>query len=238
MINRWSIYIDVEGFSKIYKENEGKAHYGVSLLASHIYNFGNKVYNDEFNSLFAHQLGDGFVIVSLNNEKNIDSALLAAITLMRLMLVKGYMTKAAISIGNFADVMACYPKFIQDEYYKNEIIKIGHGVLRVFPVMGSALINSWKLLDKTPSGPKLTLDFSLKENVKLDGLIYGESNNKFIEINWLHSKLIALEKIGKILDYTEISNINFLKIRFEDYLENNDLSFNWSNNARKILKIN
>lgn len=237
-MNRWSIYIDIEGFSKLYKGSEGKAHYGIGCLASHIYNLGKNIYNGEFNPLFVHQLGDGFVIVSLNNEKDIDRSIIVTITLMRLMLISGYMTKASISIGDFADVVGCYPKFIQDEYYKNETIRIGHGVLRIFPVMGSALINSWKLLNKSASGPNLTLDKYLKENVKLDGLIYGESTDEFIEINWLHSKLEDLEKIGRALDYTEITNINFLKIRFEDYIKNNDLPIHWFNNANKILNAN
>ena len=234
-MNRWSIYIDIEGFSYFYKANQGKAFQSVGLLINHIYNLGKKVYNGETNSLFVHQLGDGFVIVSLNGAQDINNAIIIAITLMRLLLVNSYMTPAAISIGDFSDVVGCYPKQIQDEYHKEETIRIGHGVLRIFPVTGSSLINSWKLLSSSNSGPLLSLDSELFKFVNIAGLIILESNERITEIDWLNSKINEIEKIGKILEYQEISNNNFLRIRFSDYLKENKLSEKWLKSASKML---
>src|SRR3546814_15908089 len=59
---RWSIWIDIEGFSKLW-EDGGLALAGLRALMSGIYAIGNKVYTDDGDRLFAHQFGDGFVIV-------------------------------------------------------------------------------------------------------------------------------------------------------------------------------
>jgi len=154
---------------------------------------------------------------------------------MRLMLINGHMTKAAISIGDFADIVGCYPKNIQKEYQENETIKIGHGVLRIFPVMGGALINSFKLLAKSNSGPNLSLDSKLKEYVKLPKLKYLEENDKLIEIDWLKSDVDELVNIGKELNNEEIVNHAFMLIRFKEYLEQNKLPEVWVKNAKKLL---
>lgn len=232
---RWSVFIDVEGFSKIYEEKEGRAYHSVGSLINYIYEIGTKIYNDEYNSLFVHQMGDGFVIVSLNDPQDIDNAIIIAISLMRLMLINGHMTKSAISIGDFADIVGCYPKQIQKEYQANETIRIGHGVLRIFPVMGGALINSYKLLSKSNSGPNLSLDIRLKEYVKLTGLKYGEEYNNLIEIDWINSDIEKLVNIGRVLNYEEIFNKAFLKIRFQNYLEENNLPESWVENAKNLL---
>lgn len=69
----WAIYIDIEGFSKIFvKISPVRAISLLGKLMSSIYLIGDKIYPNDSERLFAHQFGDGFLIVSDFPEKNLE----------------------------------------------------------------------------------------------------------------------------------------------------------------------
>ncbi len=61
-MERWAIHIDIEGFSATY-ENSAQGLYSLQALMEGIYFIGNKWRPDPPERIFAHQLGDGFIIV-------------------------------------------------------------------------------------------------------------------------------------------------------------------------------
>lgn len=64
-MQRWAIYIDIEGTSKIYKHNEVQFFASVNALLDGICRIGSQVYPESPNRLFVHQAGgDGFFIIS------------------------------------------------------------------------------------------------------------------------------------------------------------------------------
>lgn len=144
---RWSIWIDIEGFSKLW-EDGGLALAGLRALMSGIYAIGNKVYTDDGDRLFAHQFGDGFVIVGDFHEEALDRCVAIAVALMRHVATSGCLARAAVAEGDFADYSGCWPKEIRQEIadlQSNDTVSLGSGIMTLLPVMGTALINANKL---------------------------------------------------------------------------------------------
>jgi hypothetical protein len=144
---RWSIWIDIEGFSKLW-EDGGRALAGLRALMSGIYAIGNKVYTDDGDRLFAHQFGDGFVIVGDFHEEALDRCVAIAVVLMRHVTTSGCLARAAVAEGDFADYSGCWPKEIRQEIanlQSDDTVSLGSGIMTLLPVMGTALINPNKL---------------------------------------------------------------------------------------------
>ena len=144
---RWSIWIDIEGFSKLW-EDDGLALAGLCALMSGIYAIGNKVYTDDGDRLFAHQFGDGFVIVGDFHEEALNRCVAIAVALMRHVATSGCLARAAVAKGDFADYSGCWPKEIRRELanlQSDDTVSLGSGIMTLLPVMGTALINANKL---------------------------------------------------------------------------------------------
>jgi hypothetical protein len=162
----WGISIDIEGFSKNYEYSEKRKTFAIlalSELMSAIIQIGRKCFpgNAATNfseRLFAHQFGDGFVICSDYPEVDISRALSIAVALMRHMMLKGFVTKAAISSGDMSDIKGCYPNPVREAH--DEPIDLGMGLMTIIPVMGTALTKSHKLA-AAHSGAVLIVDRGL-----------------------------------------------------------------------------
>ncbi len=154
----WSVYIDIEGFGTRYGQTTMAALVPLNALMEGIYLIGSKKYNDDVNRLFAHQFGDGFVIVSCFKEEKLDRATSIAIALLRHVLASGGLAKASISEGGFSNIKSCYPRAVTDN--ENEgVVMLGAGLMTIIPVMGTALINAVAVDKRSPSGSLLTIDF-------------------------------------------------------------------------------
>jgi len=144
---RWSIWIDIEGFSSIWgKGNLAIA--GLRTLMSGIFAIGSQAYTDDGKRIFAHQFGDGFVIVGDFHEAALDRCAAIAVVLMRHVATSGCVARAAIAEGDFADYSGCWPGEIRQEIadlQSNDTVRLGSGIMTLLPVMGTALINANKL---------------------------------------------------------------------------------------------
>ena len=83
---RWSVFIDIEGFSSIFKANSARAlgllawlTRGLYLIAAHHPRKGEE-------RLCVHQMGDGFVVVSDYPEPDLSRPISIAISLMQYLL--------------------------------------------------------------------------------------------------------------------------------------------------------
>src|SRR5215475_12045562 len=152
---RWSIYIDLEGFGHLYGK-EDQALLSLGELMEGIFRVGCNCYPESPDRLFAHQLGDGFVIVSEFPETNLDRPIAVAIALLRHVAQSGRFAKAAVSEGQFADIRSCYPASVLAAASSNHV-RLGRGVMTIFPVMGTALIRAFLVAKSCPSGPLLAV---------------------------------------------------------------------------------
>ncbi|WP_141246963.1 hypothetical protein [Halomonas salipaludis] len=223
MDKRWSIYIDIEGFGARYDQTMA-ALLPLNALMEGIYLVGSKKYDDDVNRLFAHQFGDGFVIVSCFEEEKLDRATSIAIALMRHVLASGGLAKASISEGGFSDIKSCNPKPVTDNEHDG-IVSIGGGLMTIIPVMGTALINAVSVDKRSPSGSLLTIDSTNKDRISFNFQSNGIENNLH-SINWL---------IGEHDLVNEILAESGLKIQPEEervktlkkYIKDNKLKPNW-----------
>ncbi|TLF45097.1 hypothetical protein FEI13_18440 [Halomonas urmiana] len=182
MDKRWSIYIDIEGFGARYDQTM-VALLPLNALMEGIYLVGSKKYNDDVDRLFAHQFGDGFVIVSCFEEEKLDRATSIAIALMRHVLASGGLAKASISEGGFSDIKSCYPNSVTDNEHDG-VVSIGAGLMTIIPVMGTALINAVSVDKRSPSGSLLTIDSGNKDRISSSFQLNRIENNLH-SINWL-----------------------------------------------------
>lgn len=192
--HRWSIYIDVEGFSHIYEEDQTRALSALSGLMDAIHRIASKVYTNSPDRLFIHQFGDGFVIVSDFHESSSERPLAVAISVMQHLIAVGIATKAAISAGDFSDVLGCYPSGVQKAALDGRrTFSVGEGLMSIIPVMGMALISPYKIAQKK-SGAVLLLDAVQFSEIP-DGVRTTFADP--ITIDWVHTNFPLVEEISK-----------------------------------------
>lgn len=193
---RWAIYIDVEGSSKIYAADETHFFSVVDALIDGISRIGAHVFPESPNRLFVHQTGgDGFVIVSDFPEQSPERPLAIAIVLMRKALTSGGVAKAGISQGGFADVQSCFPTLHSYPLDTAGRRRLGRGIMTVFPVMGTALINAHRLATGKPRGARLAIDRAMIDKVP-DGVVVSHENTDLIVVDWIHTCMSTLNDIA------------------------------------------
>jgi hypothetical protein len=222
-MDRWSIYIDVEGFGSIYELNKDRALRALADLMEALFRIGSRVFCQAPERLFVHQFGDGFVIVSEFSEQTPDRALALAIAVMRHLLTKGVATKAAISGGDFADVFGTYPDEVQAATNSNRVA-IGEGVMTINSVMGSALVSPHKLASMR-SGAVLLLDSARFARIPSGAKIVARGGPTVID--WIHSDIPL---VSDICSGAGLSNVapTAAEALLRNYLNaNRSLSKNW-----------
>jgi len=231
---RWSCYIDIEGFSELYKNDRNAALLALRGLTDALYNIGAKVFPDEQNRLFIHQFGDGFVILSgfLCWEKNPNRLVAICLALMRHLMKQGIVTKAGVSTGDFADITGVHTRSVInacDEVNQNTI-RIGSGIMTIIPVMGSALINPYKLCGRK-KGAVLLIETNRNLVEEMDEDIKFSPEGT---IDWIHTDLPQASEICDKagLYYNETHN---LEMQMRAYIEKhkNQLSSCWISSTLK-----
>lgn len=221
MDRRWGINIDIEGFSKLYEsseENQSKAIKGLRELMYAIIQIGQKVYpgdlgKNDSDRIFAHQFGDGFIIVSDCEEINANRCISIAVALMRHMLVKGYATKVAISTGSMSDIKGCYPDEMRNS--ENGILPLGAGLMTSIPVMGTALTKAHKLGSRV-SGSILVID--KKQFSKMPTNLVYKTDSDLCFVNWRSDENIEAKSIARRANL-EFSTQEQLKELFDNYIK-------------------
>ena len=117
-MNRLAIYIDIEGFSERYLRKEVEMLKLLGVLMDGIYQIG--VFNSARWRLFAHQIGDGFILVSEFGMASSENAVAVATVLMRLVLSVGGFAKCGISEGKFGDIGDGMPEWFCAAGFQNK----------------------------------------------------------------------------------------------------------------------
>lgn len=192
--NRWAIYIDVEGTSKIYPEAAPHFHGGFDQLLNAVFAIGSRVYPEPPLRLFAHQVGgDGIVIVSDFEEPAPERFISVAVVLMQVLLVNGLVGKAGISAGTFGDIQGCVPSLRDIPRESGDAYPMGAGLLTTLKVMGTALTNSHRYAEIPPRGCRLAMDPALLEG-SIAGVVLSDFGGTLV-VDWVHTRTAAMEII-------------------------------------------
>ena len=235
---RWSIYIDIEGFGALYdKENEILTALGDLMEA--IYLIGVNYCNETPNRIFAHQTGDGFVIVGEFPVDSLEIPIAIAIVLLRHISKRGRFAKASISEGGMTDIVGWYPQRIRDALTESKfMLSMGGGLMTIFPVMGTALINPVKIGGRSPSGALLTLDESQVNRIPKECLVQTIVGRNLVSVDWVHSNLPLIENI-QIKSGLEAPSSSDLTNIFSKYFSSMDKVKNeWKANSNWFLSLN
>ncbi len=193
-MQRWAIYIDLEGTAKIYEQDEIRFFTSFNALTDCVCRIGSRAYPRTPSRLFVHQVGgDGFVIVSEFREGSPEVPLAIGVILMQSVLVAGGVAKSGISQGTFADVRACVPA-LRSYPAEDGRLRLGDGIMTVFPVMGTALINAHRLATGEPRGARLAVDAAMVNHMP-DGVVLAHSETDFIIVDWVHTRTRETERI-------------------------------------------
>ncbi len=233
-MKRWSIYIDIEGFSAIYASDKAQALYVLGVLSKYLFKIGSRVYPREGERLYIHQLGDGFVIVSDFPEKTLERPISIAIVLMQMILLNRGTARAGVSHGDFADVLGCYPVEISDNLIDSGYLRIGAGIMTIFQVMGDALINSHKLVHKSPKGPCLFVDSDLINFVPQTVLTLHKENRSILSVDWIHSCTSTVKEIYSVIG-ENMHPPNVFEDLLKEYIKSYPLNDEWVRNATDII---
>lgn len=188
MEKRWGISIDIEGFSNLYENSDAtqnKAIWGLNKLMDAVIKVGQKVCPGDPNKnywdrIFAHQFGDGFILVSNFEEPDPSRCIAIAISLSRHMLLQGFATKASISTGSMSDINGCYPDAMRDS--ENNTLHLGMGLMTSIPVMDTALTKAHKLGSRV-TGNVVVIDVSQFPSVPVHLIKDCEGNIGYV--NWM-----------------------------------------------------
>jgi len=195
-MQRWAIYIDIEGSSKIYAHDEAQFFASVNALLDGICRIGSQVCPETPHRLFVHQTGgDGFVIVSEFAQGNPEMPIAIALILMQTVLATGGVAKAGIAQGEFGDIQSCLPTlqdYPPDEHGRR---RLGRGILQVFPVMGSALTNAHRLATQKPRGARLAVDRAMIKQMPAH-LVVSHESAELVVVDWIHTALDEIEEIS------------------------------------------
>lgn len=233
----WSLYIDIEGFGAKY-ERDVQPLVSLGALMEAIYLIGTRCFAKAPNRIFAHQLGDGFIIGGEFGKQSLQDPLSIGIALMRHVLLAGGAAKAAISEGQLGDIVNCYPKVLAEGYARSYggAFALGEGLMTILPVMGTALINAYRLLDspKTPSGSFIIVKKS--EFLRLPANTSAIEVDEIGIVDWIHTSFPELDQTIKQAGLPN-PNVQQLERIMDVYLKANKLSEEWCRNTRSYLGL-
>jgi len=211
---RWSLWIDVEGFSAGYRSNETHALQAIGSLLEAVFKIGTTIYAESPSRLFAHQFGDGLVIVSNFPEESAERPLAIAISVMRHLISKKVACKSAVASGGFADIGGCYPEILFKNSSDRQVVSMGEGLMTIIPVMGTALIASHKLSQQR-KGAVLLIREDCFQAMPIEALVSLKAPTA---IDWIHSDLPLSREISTKagLFYPESSTASDMLRRYID----------------------
>jgi len=220
MDSRWGLNIDIEGFSNLYESgeaNQTRAIWGLQELMRAIIQIGIKVFPGDptrnfSDRIFAHQFGDGFIIVSDFQETDASRCIALATSLTRHMLTKGFATKAAISTGSMSAINGCYPAEMRNA--NNGTLNLGMGLMTSIPVMGTALTKAHKLGSRV-SGNVVVIDNS--RFLTLPSSLISKTDLNISHINWYSDNHELAKNISEKADLNFSNEVELDKL-FVSYI--------------------
>jgi len=236
-MEQWSLYIDIEGFGGTYEQGS-QALESLGALMEGIYLIGGRCYPESPDRIFAHQIGDGFIVVGEFGRASLEQALTIGILLLRHVLAKGGAARAAVDGGGFADIVGCYPKVVREAFHRagGGAFPLGGGIMTIFPVMGTALINSYRIVShkKAPPGSILLIRSNQAERCPVG--TRTKRSGPLAVIDWIHSDYQELRSVAEKagLPRPSVTQMEAAMIR---YLSTQRVNCRWRWNTKAYLNL-
>jgi hypothetical protein len=233
-MTRWAIWIDIEGFSRLYR-HEARALATFGCLMEGVYRIGSRAFPKSPDCLFAHHIGDGFVLVSDFGSTTLDRPVCIAIALLRHVASTDWFCKAAIGEGDFADIRGCYPETLREAGSDGcNHIPMGDGLLTTLPVMGTALIRAHEISRKA-SGALLLVAKS--EHDRLPPCNVSEiDSGGVLSIDWIHSEPAGLSDLQERASLSR-PGVAEIERSLTSYCNSEGASAKWKSNTRGLLSL-
>ena len=232
---RWCIYVDMEGFSALY-DQEDQVFWSLGEMMRAIFRIGNRAYPSEPNRLFVHQTGDGFAILSDHHEPSPLRAIAIAVTILRHVASTGRFARAAISEGEIADIVGCYPQEVREGRDQDGVAIIGEGLMTLFPVMGTGLIRAVGVDKVGPRGPLLLLDPKFRARLPDEICAHATGGSLSpLAIDWVHTQLPMITEIQSQIGLEIISSAA-IEAKLIAYQREFRLS-KWPDSLKRYLNI-
>lgn len=232
-MKRWAIYIDIQGFSSLWK-NGDTALLALCELMLAIFRVGNSYYPKVPDRLFAHQFGDGFLIISDFEEMSLERCVTIAIALLRHVSVTGCFAKAAIIEGDMQGINGCYPEEVMRNTDDGSIVPMGEGLMTTVPVMGTALIRGVKLEKNSPKGPLLVIEKEKFDRLP-QGLSTSDAGEEVVSINWITYQSKLLSDLQRRANLKSPSKIEIEKSLLQYCNVHEKIPEEWVQNVNKYL---
>lgn len=234
MHERWAIYIDIEGFKVLYNE-ESNILVALCDLMEGIFLIGSECFPDTPDRIFAHQTGDGFVIVGEFGSDSLSIPVSIAVALLRHISAHGRFAKAAIGEGDFADISGCYPEAIRNAC-RHGVVRMGGGTMRLFSGMGTAFINAFEVMKNSPSGASLSISMTnisrIPPGIKLvEHPTEGVATIDWVNFDW--HDLATLQKRAKLNQPTAKE----IEKAFNKYILEHKVPPKWEDGSRKAMGL-
>jgi hypothetical protein len=236
MSEPWSIYIDIEGFSALWERGEDQIIWSLGELMRAIFRTARSCYPREPDRLFAHQFGDGFLIVSDFHEISLERCAAIAVALMRHVAGTGRLTRAAISEGELSDIQGCYPKEVLECLEGDHTVDLHMGLMTIVPVMGTALIRAVGVDKIAPRGPLLTIHSSKASRLGSSVPWQTISGTELVSIDWVHMQSDLLAWLLQTARLKAPSNESLEKI-LSNYCKEHSVRDDWRKNVHGLLHV-
>ena len=202
---RWGLYIDIEGFSKLWGQDDLGLR-GLFHLTRLVFAIGSKAFPDGPARLFAHQGGDAFYIASDFHEPSLDRCAAIAIVLMRGMLEEGFVTRVAIASGAIGDFASCRPPEVRAAAVREDdsgLVRLGQGRMTLQSALGEGIINAVGLDKRVKlKGSFLVVAHSARARLSDGFLDYPvEEYPGVMALDWIHSTATLIDDIVRAIGY-------------------------------------
>jgi len=235
MSDRWSIYIDIEGFSALW-EKEDQVLWSLGELMRAIFRVARESYPQEPYRLFAHQFGDGFVVVSDFHEESLERCATIGVALMRHVAATGRFTRATISEGELSDIRNCYPKEVRDCLEGDHTVSLHMGLMTINPVLGTALIRAVGVGKVAPRGPLMAIHSSKASRLGQTIPQMPIPGGELVSIDWvhMHSELLTSiqQQAGLSAPAPEV-----LETALSQYSRKHAVPKDWRENIHELLHV-
>ena len=230
---RWSVYIDIEGFGALY-EREDAVLLALCDLMEGIFFVGSKCYPESPARLFAHQTGDGFIIVSEFGAASLEVPVALSVALLRHVVRRGRFAKATIAEGEFSGINGCYHQSVRDAEVDGRVF-MGGGLMTLFPIMGTALINAVALAKRSPSGALLTLAASEVGRLP-SACTWQDAGHGVASIDWVHSQIPLTSTLQREAGLFA-PDAAMIASAFASYFANSGVKDSWKSNTMSYLGL-
>ena len=234
-LDRWAIYIDIQGFSTLW-EYENDVLWSLGELMRGIFRLGRLCYPREPDRLFAYQFGDGFLVVSDFHERSLERCATVAVVLMRHVAASGRFARAAIVEGELSDIQGCYPREVLNCLEGDHTVSLRMGLMIINPVMGTALIRGVLAEKAAPRGPLLTIHSSKTARLGSAVRQIPIPSSKLTSIDWVHMQSDLLSEIQQKASLKSPSPSN-LEMMLRNYCDQQAVPEEWRANVYELLGV-